>query len=130
MVSQTHGTASIFLLVAASLFLVVYAIPLLFAPLRWARVFLWRLPTDTDLTVYLGRCLGGVAVAICAVCFRAAPDPAKHVAIFEVVFVAGALLTLIHVWGAIRRVQPWTEHVEIALYAALTGVDAWIMTTL
>ncbi|MBI3071890.1 MAG: hypothetical protein HYY84_07135 [Deltaproteobacteria bacterium] len=130
MVSETHPTASIFLLVAASLFLVVYALPLLIAPLRWARVFLWKVPAETDLTVYLGRCLGAVAVAICAICFRAAPAPEHHVALFEVILVAGALLTLVHIWGALRRVQPWTEHVEIALYAALTGVDAWVLSTL
>jgi hypothetical protein len=39
---------------------------------------------------------------------------------------AGALLTVAHVWGALTRRQPWTETVEIALYAGLTALFVWL----
>ncbi len=109
------------------MFLVFYAAPLLVAPLTWARWFKWRIPGETDLTVYFGRCLGAVAVAIVFAAFHAASAPAaEQLAVFNVIVLACGLLTLIHVWGAITKTQPWTETVEIVLYAALTVVAFWI----
>ena len=37
---------------------VVFAVPITFFPLRWARLMRWRIPAETQLTVYFGRCLG------------------------------------------------------------------------
>jgi hypothetical protein len=114
--------ARVFLLTAASLFLVGYALPLLFAPLAWARHLRWSIPDRTELTVYFGRCLGGVATAIVTMCFVAAVHPEKHVVLFDVIALAGAIMTGVHVWGWWRRAQPWTETLEIPLYAALAGI--------
>ncbi len=112
--------ASGFLWVGGCGFLLLFALPLLFAPLRWAKLFQWSLPENTDLTVYLGRCLGAVALVITFLALRAASNPAQHRYVFEIIGLVSGLMTLIHVWGAIRRVQPWTETVEIALYATMT----------
>ena len=119
-----------FLYGAGVLFLVVFAMPLLLSPLRWARIFQWELPEDTRLAAYFGRCLGAVAVALVFGCLRAARDPANHPLIFEILSLTGALLLLVHIWGAIRRQQPWTETAEIALYAVATGLAIWIRCTL
>jgi hypothetical protein len=35
----------------------------------------------------------------------------------------------VHLWGALRRMQPWTETAEIALYALVTGIALWIRWT-
>jgi glucose dehydrogenase len=126
MIDPAHPLASWFLWVAAAAFLVVYGLPLLLAPLTWARWFQWELPGRTDLTVYFGRCLGGVALAIVFVGIRAAPHPAAHPLVFELIIVACGLMALVHIWGAIRKVQPWTENAEIVLYAGLTALAAWI----
>jgi hypothetical protein len=120
--SREFPFSSIFLAVAAGSFLIGYALPLLFAPLRWARLFRWRIPDQTELTVYLGRCLGGVATTICLACFAAVPHPERHMQLFDMIALVGAIMTGVHVWGAIRRVQPWTETAEIGLYAALTAL--------
>ncbi|MEU8271274.1 hypothetical protein AB0B89_29455 [Sphaerisporangium sp. NPDC049002] len=122
MIDGQFPLASWFLLVSATGFLAVYALPLLLVPLRWARWFRWEAPSGpTDLTVYFGRCLGAVAVAITWVALAAAPDPEHNLIVFDLIAIACGLQTLIHVDGAVRRIQPWTETLEIGLYAVLCG---------
>jgi len=126
MIDPERPLASWFLLISGIGFLVVYALPLLFVPLRWARAFRWELPERTHLAIYLGRCLGGVALAVVIFVFRAVPDPRSSRLLFELIALMTGILALVHVWGAIRRIQPWTEHAEIALYAILAALSAWI----
>src|SRR5206468_2461675 len=112
--------ASVFLYVAPAFFLALYGLPLLFVPMRWARVFQWRVPEGpAHLTVFFGRCLGGVATAVALVAIAAAPHPEANVALFDLIALIGVIMTAVHVWGAIKRMQPWPEHVEIALYGLL-----------
>src|SRR5690348_16864463 len=106
MIDPAHPTASWFLLLVAPAVLVVFGFPLLFVPFEWARVFRWRLPEDRGLARYFGRCLGGVVTVTAIVAFRAAPHPADNRAVFEITVGVGALMTLIHVWGFLRREQP------------------------
>lgn len=126
MISATHPAASWFLLVSGAGFLLVYGLPLALFPLRWARFFRWKVPVETDLAVYLGRCVGVLAIAIIAVAFRAAPHPERFPALFDLIAWVGGLMTALHLYGAIRRVQPWTETAEIALYAPLAVLAAWL----
>ncbi len=126
MISPTHPAASWFLLASGTGFLVVYAVPLALFPLRWARWFRWKVPVETDLAVYLGRCVGVLAIAIIAVAFRAVPQPERFPALFELIAWVGGLMTVLHAYGAVRRVQPWTETAEIALYAPLAIAAAWL----
>ena len=130
MVDPEHLFASVFLWGAGAAFLVVFALPLFLIPMRWARAFQWELPEHTDLAVYLGRCLGGVAIAIVVCCFRAAPEPAAHPVLFELLAVACGLLTAVHIRGAVEGRQPWTETAEIALYGVLTAVALWLRWSL
>lgn len=115
-------SSRLFLIVAASGFLAAFALPLLFAPLAWARAFRWRIPEETALTVYFGRCLGAVAVAICGACFVAAAHPEEHRLLFDLIAAVGVLMVGVHAWGWLRRAQPWTETAEIPLYAALAAL--------
>jgi hypothetical protein len=126
MISATHPAASWFLLASGAGFLAVYGLPLALFPLRWARWFRWKLPEETDLAVYLGRCVGVLAIAIIAVALQAVPHPERFPVVFELIAWIGALMTALHVYGAIRRVQPWTEDAEIVLYAVLGGLAAWL----
>jgi drug/metabolite transporter (DMT)-like permease len=124
--SPSDPLASGFLWSVGIFFLLLYAAPLLLFPLRWARWFRWRLPQETELTVYFGRCLGAVAVAIVFFCLRAAPDPRANRSIFFLLCVAGVLLTAVHVYGALRRAQPASETAEIGLYVGVTAVSTWM----
>jgi hypothetical protein len=126
--SQTLARA--FLLIAGTVFSLTIALPLFLAPLAWAKRFRWTLPADQGLTIYFGRCLGAVGIAVAALSLRAARDPAAHLEIFELLAVICALLTVVHAWGAIRRMQPWTETVEIGLYALATVAAVWLRSQL
>lgn len=130
MISATHPAASWFLLASGAGFLLVYGLPLMFFPLRWARWFRWTLPGETALTVYFGRCVGVLAVAIIIVSLGAVPHPERFPVLFELIAWIGGLMTALHAYGAIRRVQPWTETAEIALYAVLAVLAAWLRSRL
>jgi hypothetical protein len=125
-IDPTCSVASWFLWCASVLFLVVLALPLLLAPLGWARKVGWRIPEQTELTVYFGRCLGALGLAIVLTGMEAAPHPRAHAILFDLIVAAGALLALVHVWGALRREQPWLETAEIAVYLGLTALTWWI----
>jgi len=126
MIDPEHALASWFMLISSAVFLVGYALPLLFVPMTWARWFRWEVPEKTHLAIYLGRCLGAVALSIIVVVVRGAGDPRGHRVLFDLIALVTGLMTLVHTWGAIRRIQPWTEHVEIGLYALVTGLALWI----
>lgn len=127
MISQEHPFASWFLAASCAGFLAVYAVPLTFFPLRWARWFRWELPAGgADLTVYFARCTGLLAFTIIVLAAQAIPDPRGHRAIFELIGWATGFMVLLHAWGAIRRTQPWTEDLEIVLYAAVCGTSTWL----
>jgi hypothetical protein len=127
MISVDYPLASWFLVVCSLFFLLVVALPLLFVPLTWARWFRWKLPEgSTDLTVYFGRCLGGTALAIIVAVAHGIPDPKSHHLMFELVGVVSALMIFIHLWGAIRKIQPLSETVEIAVWVVVSIIAFWL----
>ena len=130
MISTAHPAASWFLLVSGAGFLIIYGLPLMLFPLRWARWFRWAVPGETALTVYLGRCVGVLAVAIIIVCLRAVPQPERFPELFELIAWIGGLMTGLHIYGAVQRVQPWTETAEIVVYAALGILAVWLRSGL
>jgi hypothetical protein len=111
--------ASEFLVGFGGLAGVVFALPIFLAPLTWARVFRWNLPDDTDLAIYFGRCLGVLAVVLSAFALCAGLSGDGMLLIFQIVIPVFALMTLVHIWGAIRRIQPVTETIEIGFWAGL-----------
>ena len=119
--TNSNRRSSLFLLAASSIGLLVFALPLLLSPLRWAKRLRWRVSEDTDLTVYLGRSLGAVATALSLGGLLAARDPRRHRIVFAMAAVAGSLLTGVHIWGAIQKKQPWTETAEIPFWAAVAA---------
>src|SRR3546814_8290353 len=50
--------APTFLLVLVISTTLLFALPIFLVPLHWARLFQWKIPAETDLDVYFGRCLG------------------------------------------------------------------------
>ncbi|HEY5949689.1 MAG TPA: hypothetical protein VIV40_29545 [Kofleriaceae bacterium] len=130
MINSTHPAVSWYLLISAASFAVLFTLPLLLVPLKWARVLRWQVHDDDALAVYLGRSLGAAGCGIVYVTVRAARDPVAHPMIFELMIVAGALLTLVHIVGALQRKQPWTETAEIGFWAAVTVVAALVYRSL
>lgn len=105
----------------AALFGAIFALPLFFAPYRWARAFGWRPEPETDIGLYFGRCLGAAAIATCVQAGRAASDPKRHRSWFEFLEVGGWLLAAVHLRGMLERRQPPIEHAEIIGYSAVAA---------
>lgn len=114
---DAHARA--FLLALVALVMIAFAVPLFVTPVRWGRVMRFAIPADTDLAVYFGRCLGAVALAIAAIATRAALTGAGLAVTFDLLVAVAGLMVVVHVWGAVRGIQPWTETVEIAFWLLL-----------
>jgi len=97
-------------------------LPLFFAPLVWARVLRWPLPEEQRLAVYLGRCLGAVICVLAAFAYVAAADQALQPFFFQIVIANFALMVAVHAWGALRRIQPWTETAETFVWLGLLAL--------
>ena len=111
--------AQAFLLVLMLVTSAVFALPIFFTPLTWARRFGWRIPEHTDLAVYFGRCLGAFILIVELLMLRAAFTGTGLVFTFQVLIAVAVLMTIVHIWGALQRIQPISETLEIGMYAGL-----------
>jgi hypothetical protein len=122
MIGLWSGYSGTFLLALGIGSLLLLGLPLLFRPLVWADALRWSRPVETDLAVYFGRCLGAVICILSAAAILAARDQAIQPFFFQITIASFAFMVAIHGWGAIRRVQPWTETVEIGLWGIVMVV--------
>lgn len=107
--------------------LAVFSALLFFKPLLWARLFWWKIPVDTDLTVYFGRCLGAFALVTDTMFLHAA---LTGVGIFTMLLfftLFCLLMVVVHIWGAIARIQPITETLETGMWAGLVVLNLLFM---
>lgn len=111
--------AQAYLLVIAAITTPLFALPIFLAPLRWARVLGWRIPEHTDLAVYFGRCLGAFVLIVEALMLRAGLTGAGLLLTYQVIVAVSALMVAVHAWGALQRVQPLLETLEIGMYGGL-----------
>jgi len=114
---STHAQG--YLLVLMAVTTVTFALPLFIAPLAWARLFHWRLPGETDLAVYFGRCLGAFVLIVDALMLRAGATGEGLGFTFQVLLAVATLMIIVHVWGALQRIQPITETLELCMYAGI-----------
>lgn len=114
--------AGSFLLVLAAATTLFFALPILLAPLRWARVMMWSIPEDTRLTVYFGRCLGAFVAIFELFIIRAGWTEAGLIFAFEFMILVWVFMLAIHIIGAVQRIQPITETLEIGFWALLIAL--------
>ena len=119
MIGMWGDGAQTFLLAFGLFGAVAFGLPILLTPLAWARAFRWNVPDDTDLAVYFGRCLGVLALVLNVFMVRAGLTGEGMVFVFQFAITVFVGMTLVHIWGAIRRIQPITETIEIAFWAGL-----------
>lgn len=108
-----------YLLILTLLTTLVFALPIFCIPLVWARLMGWTLPTHTDLAVYFGRCLGAFILILEAMMLRAALTGEAIHAVFEMLLAVAVMMIVVHVYGALRRIQPLSETLEIGFYVGL-----------
>ena len=106
MIGIWSAHAQTFMLVFALLALVLFVVPMIFAPMFWARMLLWNIPEDTDLAVYSLRSLGSLGLAVLLVTVKAAVTGDGLLVIYEIFIPFFALMVLVHIYGAIRKIQP------------------------
>ncbi len=111
--------ARLFLLLVMVGTTLAFALPIFLVPLRWARLLGWRIPADTDLAIYFGRCLGAFILVVEALMLRAALTGVGLTFTFEVVAMVALLMIVVHIRGALQRIQPLSETLEIGMYGAL-----------
>lgn len=100
-----------------------FALPILFKPLLWARLMMWEIPEKTDLAVYFGRCLGAFILIVEIIMLRAVTTGSGFSFAFDVLFLVFSLMLLVHIYGAIKKIQPITETLEIGLWAILLALN-------
>jgi hypothetical protein len=79
----------------------------------------WDVPEQTHLAIYFGRCLGAFVFVIQAIMLRGALNGAHRVTAFDMLYMVFGLMWIIHVYGAIRRIQPLSETLEIGFWTVL-----------
>lgn len=114
---SAHATTYLLVLMISTTLL--FGLPIFLVPLRWARLMTWKIPQDTDLAVYFGRCLGAFILIIELVLLRAALSGADLWLAFDLMFCVYGFMIVVHVYGAWRRIQPITETLEIGFWILL-----------
>ena len=114
---SAHSQA--FLLTLVCVTSIAFALPIFLVPLTWARLFGWRIPQERDLAIYFGRCLGAFVLIVEVLMLRAGLNGEGLVFTFQVLLAVGALMVVVHIWGALRRIQPISETLEIGMYSGL-----------
>ena len=115
--------SSAFLRVLAVMTAVPFSIPILVAPLAWARMFRWEVEAKSDLALYFGRCLGAFALVMSCTAWYVAQNPGLQPLFFTMLVAVFGFMIVIHVVGAVQKVQPWTETAEIAVWVALLSAS-------
>lgn len=108
-----------FLIGLAVLTFVLFTIPLLLVPLRWAKLMGFQIPAHTDLAVYFGRSVGALAAAMNFAALRAGLSGDGAATMIGLIVAISAMMILIHAWGAYKKIQPLSETLEIGFWIAM-----------
>ena len=119
MIGLWSSKAGAFLRVLAIGTLLVFGLPMLLWPLRWAAVFGWDIPAEADLAIYFGRCLASAVCVLGFMAFRAAARPAVQPFYFDIMLALITLMIAVHAYGALLGIQPISETIEIAYWILL-----------
>ncbi len=119
--------ATNYLIVLSLVTLAVFSALLFFKPLLWAKLFWWHLPQETDLAIYFGRCLGAFALVTDVMFLHAAFTGVGVVTMLLFFTLFCILMVVVHIWGAIARIQPITETLETGMWVALVILNLLFM---
>jgi len=119
MIGLWNAYSTQYLLVVAIGTLLLFGIPLLLWPVRWAKVLGWQIPNHTDLAVYFGRCLGGVICVMGIFAFTASSTALTQKFYFNLIMANFIIMIFVHIYGAIKKIQPITETYEIIYWTLM-----------
>ena len=104
------------LMIVTTLF---FALPIFIAPIAWAKAMRWTIPDHQHLAIYFGRCLGAFILVIEASMLRSVMTGTSYSYAFDLLFMVFGLMFAVHVYGALKRIQPITETLEIGFWVML-----------
>ena len=104
------------LMIVTTLF---FALPIFLAPIAWARMMGWTIPEHQHLAIYFGRCLGAFILVVEVTMLRSSTTGTSFSYAFDILFVVFSLMFVVHVYGALKRIQPLSETLEIGFYVGL-----------
>lgn len=119
MIGIWSGYADEFLIWLSALTFVLFTIPLLLVPLRWAKLMGFQIPAHTDLAVYFGRSVGALAAAMNFAAMRAGLSGAGAAEMIGLIVAISVMMVMIHAWGAYKKIQPLSETLEIGFWIAM-----------
>lgn len=119
MIGIWGGYSSQFLSIVGWLILVVFAIPITIWPFQWAKAVGWEIPQHTHLVLYFGRCLGCVAIAVALFSIFAANYLLVQPFYFKFLLFIWASMVILHIYGAMKKIQPILETYEIGFWSGL-----------
>ena len=119
MIGMWSGYSDEFLTFLSAATFLFFAVPLTLTPLRWARFMGFKIPSHTDLAVYFGRSVGGLVTAINVMAFRAGRTGEGVETALCLILGIAVMMFFVHLWGAIKKIQPLSETLEIAFWIAL-----------
>ena len=119
MIGLWSAYAQTYLLIFVIVTSLAFALPIFFKPLVWAKSMLWTIPDETDLTIYFGRCLGAFICVVELFTLRAALTGEGIIYAFEIMLTIFAFMLVVHIYGAIKKIQPITETLENILWLVL-----------
>jgi hypothetical protein len=117
---------SLSLQIAAALVTALFALPITFTPIRWAKAFGWQIPGDLALTRYFARCLGALILTMVGLALWASTHPELQTVVLAATGGVMLMLSLIHVVGWLEKAQPPLETAEIFLYGAGSAWFLWL----
>jgi hypothetical protein len=123
MIGIWQSYADIYLIVAGAAMLLGFGLPLTLVPIQWAHVFQWELPSHKKFTLFLERSVGIFIIVMSIFAFKASQGSIEVMRFFfDMMLVTFVGMILLHIYGAIRKVQPRSETLEIILWVILTIV--------
>lgn len=100
--------------------LILFGLPLCLFPLRWATWLRWQIPEHTHLAVYSSRCLGAVICVLSIFALKAAvSDSVIKSFYFDFMLLNFFAMVIVHIYGALMKIQPMSETVEIVFWLCL-----------
>lgn len=118
---SSHAQVYVLILTVVTFF--AFSTLIFFRPLLWARMLLWKLPEETDLTIYFARCLGAFAIVTNLMLLRAGLNGTGLALMLEFFTLFCLLMVVVHIWGAVEGTQPITETLEIGFWAGLVVLN-------
>jgi hypothetical protein len=106
-----------------------FALPIFIAPIAWAKAMRWTIPEHQHLAIYFGRCLGAFILVVEAAMLRSSTTGTSFSYAFDILFVVFSLMFVVHVYGALKRIQPITETLEIGLWMTLLVLNTLFYPT-